>query len=146
MAAKTTATAVTATSISSFNLGTAITYAVAVNTGTAVADTEFYEIAVTKAEPRGVIILTNFNATTASTLKYTVVAPTGTSKYWASGSDTTEATISGGVVGGGSSVAINIEGAKYTNTSGKIRVNLVLGAITTGGLAAVSKVAYVQLP
>jgi hypothetical protein len=146
MAAKTTATTVAATSVA-HNTPIATTFVTAVNTGTTSTDTEFFEITVSKAEPRGVILIQNFSTVSTSTVRYTVVAPTGTSKYWAAGSDTTEASIAGALASGANQVSINIEGAKYTNTSGKIRVNVALSTagVTTGGLAAVCKIAYVQL-
>lgn len=90
MAAKTTATAVTATSLA-LNTPLAVSYKLAENTGTdGTTDTEFFEIAVTQAEPRGVILIQNFNTTATSTLRYTVVAPTGSNKYWAAGSNIAE--------------------------------------------------------
>jgi len=147
MAAKTTATTVAATS-PLLNTPTATAFTIAVNTGTTSTDTEFFEITVTKAEPRGVIIISNFSTVSTSTVRYTVVAPTGTSKYWAAGSDIAEGTIAGALASGANQASIVIEGAKYTNTSGKIRVNIALSTagVTTGGLAAVTKIAYVQLP
>lgn len=149
MAAKTTATAVSATSLTALNSGTAVTYVLAENSGTnGTTDTEFFEITVSQNEPHSVILLNNFNSTATSTLRYTLVAPTGTNAYWAAGSDFAEGTIAGGGDGGGNVVAINIEGAKFKNTSGKIRVNVAMSTAgaTTGGLAAVAKIAYVQLP
>ena len=147
MAAKTTATAVTATSLA-LNTPIATAFKIAENTGTTSTDTEFFEITVTQAEPRGVIVIQNFNTTATSTVRYTVVAPTGTSKYWAAGADIAEGTIAGALATGSNEHVINIEGAKYTSVSGKIRVNVALSTagVTTGGLAAVTKVAYIQLP